>query len=284
MIKLTIIPLYFAIIICSCTELSDLKQDNNQIPDNVVIISEDSFMRDTIISSTHGKFGKYARFYDHCDATIGISSSRYYPLGDETIMAFYEPSGEKKTKVSSEDEQAFGIQINGINVFAPVTRSGTGTIARLFGHQLSFNLPGINSSTRSSDDSSLYAPEIVRIESPSIESAESRYPLCYFKRFIVRWNRDVLNANGVIILVKWNGTMVFGEDYPSSCVFHSVCVPDNGCVELDESMFDGIPDAAFCHLFVLRGDVNNVDVNGTTFRLLAESHDVLDFILVRNIK
>lgn len=85
-------------------------------------------------------------------------------------------------------------------------------------------------------------------------------------------------------IVKWNGMMVFGEDYSSSYVYHVTCVPDTGTAELDESMFDGIPDTAFCSMCLLRGDIDNIMVDEDKFRLLVESHDVLDFVLVRNIK
>lgn len=77
--------------------------------------------------------------------------------------------------------------------------------------------------------------------------------------------------------------MVFGDDYPSSYICNYVCVPDNGSAELDESMFDDIPDASYCNLYLLRGDVENIELDDTTYRLLAESHDVLDFILIRNV-
>ena len=49
-------------------------------------------------------------------------------------------------------------------------------------------------------------------------------------------------------------------------------------------VFEEIPDAAYCHLYLIRGDVENIEINETNIRLLAESHDVLDFVLVRNVE
>lgn len=108
--------------------------------------------------------------------------------------------------------------------------------------------------------------------------------MCYYKQFIVRWNEDTSNENGVVIIIKWDGTMVFGNDYSSSYIYHTFCVPDTGCVELDETMFEGIPDTAFCNMLLLRGDIANTEIDENVFRLLVESHDVIDFILVRNIE
>lgn len=274
-------------ILLSCAKSNNiLEGQQNSLSNLVLSITNDSFMQVADINETHNDVGKYQHFFRESDATIGISSYRYYPLGEETVMAFYDPINAGETKGSMICDDTPNILINGKNVFSPKTKSGDGSIVALFGSCISFNISGIGTSEKSRELSeiNLYAPQIIKVEFPSVTSEENRYPLCYYKKFVVRWNPDNHNSNGVIIIVKWNGTMVFGEDYQSSCVHHYICVPDNGTAELDESMFKGIPDAAYCSLFILRGDIENIEINDVTYRLLAESHDVLDFILVRNIE
>ena len=48
-------------------------------------------------------------------------------------------------------------------------------------------------------------------------------------------------------------------------------------------MFDGIPDSAFCSLYVLRGDVEMLNSDGVSLNVVAETHDSLNFVLIRNV-
>ena len=52
---------------------------------------------------------------------------------------------------------------------------------------------------------------------------------------------------------------------------------------LDEDMFEGIPDSAFCSLYVLRGDVEMLNSDGVSLNVVAETHDSLNFVLIRNV-
>jgi len=278
----SIIGLFLLPFISFCSQ-NNLNDSSIETSSAVVEITKGSFMQDCNILDAIGDFGKYGLFTEEADATIGISSSRYYPLGEERIMAFYDPTERVSTK--AEDNHAYNIKINDKNVFAPFTRSSHGSIKEMFGGKVRFDLSAFGSSTKSggANITELYAPQIVRIEFPRVTVEEDLNPLCYYKNYIVRWNKDEDNANGIIIIVKWNGIMAFGEDYPSSYIQRLVCVPDTGEAELEELMFDEIPDAAYCSLYVLRGDVDNVNIDDETYRLLAETHDVVNFILVRNI-
>ena len=48
-------------------------------------------------------------------------------------------------------------------------------------------------------------------------------------------------------------------------------------------MFEGIPDSAFCSLYVLRGDVEMLNSDGVSLNVVAETHDSLNFVLIRNV-
>lgn len=117
-----------------------------------------------------------------------------------------------------------------------------------------------------------------------MQSEDNPIPLCYYQDYVVRWNQDLLNSNGIIILVNWTGSMVFGEDYPYANVTHVIGVPDSGETVLGEHMFDGIPDAAYCKLLLLRGDIDTIRVEDIDISIIAETHDILNFVLIRNIE
>lgn len=48
-------------------------------------------------------------------------------------------------------------------------------------------------------------------------------------------------------------------------------------------MFEGIPDSAFRSLYVLRGDVEMLNSDGVSLNVVAETHDSLIFVLIRNV-
>lgn len=284
--KLILGLLAFSICLNSCTDEKFVGNNVTEINDLEVNVTDESFMRDVQVTEGYGDFGKYSSYLIRADATIGISSSRYYPLGDEAVMAYYDPVHVARTKGAMADIDAENFLMNGRALFSPLTKSESGQVYGMFGGPISFSLRGAAVATKGNDGGGveLYAPEIVRIEFPTVTSEQNRYPLCYYKNFVVRWNADSKNRNGILIIVRWSGMMVFGEDYSSSYICRAVRSEDTGSFELDESMFAGIPDAALCSLCLLRGDFEDVEIDDAKLRVLAETHDELDFVLVRSIE
>ncbi len=272
--------LSFVLILVSCVESglkTEVEQEDN-VTDTVITITEDSYMADNTITKAHGNLGKYDSFFDKSDFTIGISSFRINRFGENRAFAFCSPNGMKH----SDSGLAESILINGRAVFSMGTKAGDESVLEMFGRNVSFDFPGMELVTKGPNGSGiqLYAPRAVEISFPAVQS--KGYPVCFHKNFVVRWNKDVENENGVLVIIKWSGTVLFGKDYASSVV-HSKQVPDTGTANLEEAMFEGIPDTALCSLYLLRGDIQNVEVAQMNYQLLAETHDELDFVLVRNI-
>lgn len=78
--------------------------------------------------------------------------------------------------------------------------------------------------------------------------------------------------------------MIFGEDYSSTYICRSVCVPDTGEAVLPNELFDEIPDTALCELYLFRGDVENIDSESLVYKVMTEVHDMMNFVLIRNIE
>ena len=274
--------LSFLFVAVSCVKPeAEMISMNEDIEDAEIIILESSYMKDRNIAAFHGLPGKYKAVFDNPDVRLGISSSHNSQSGGESVLAFCDP----KDKSRLDKTQMNKILINGKNVFSPSTKSGDGAIAEMFGEDVSFDLSGMNPSTKGSGKGSvqLYSPAPLRISFPAVPSEGGRYPVCYDQSFTVRWNADTKNKNGVLVVVKWNGAVLFGYDYTSTYVVHSKTFPDNGSAVLPASMFEGIPDTAFCSLILLRGDVENINIDDLDYQVLAETHDMLDFVLVSNI-
>lgn len=156
----------------------------------------------------------------------------------------------------------------------------------MFGSNVTYDL--VDSQYTKSDytsDITLYAPEVIEIQYPKISSEDQLYPLCLFNSFGLEWNADEKNENGVMVVIEWRGAMVFGEDYPNAYIRSTDVFPDAGKTCINPQMFDGIPDTALCTLTILRGSIENELVNGYSCKLVAESHQCIQFIiLIRNVK
>ena len=114
--------------------------------------------------------------------------------------------------------------------------------------------------------------------------SETINPLCYYKDFVIRWNKDENNKNDVLVVVDWTGSMVLGNDISDTHVCRVAKFPDTGEALLPEVFFDGIPDTAYCNLLILRGNIENIEQGSYTYKLVGKTHHQISFILIREIK
>lgn len=64
----------------------------------------------------------------------------------------------------------------------------------------------------------LYSPAEIEISAPRVDKAQDLLPLCYYDGFLLKWNRDDSNPNGVCIILQWTGEKVvkaFSTEYPT---------------------------------------------------------------------
>lgn len=268
--------------LASCVKQEEISSQTDTLSDFLVSIpGKDSCAIKQSIIRIHGDLGKYEQFFEKHDAQIGILSDGSKKDGEERISAYYKPP-KSETK-SSYSNLASAIRVNGFNLFSSLTPKDERLVKDMFGGNISFSVSGEDSATKATQDHySLYSPAILRIAAPQYMPRTGNSPICYYQDFVVRWNADRNNENGVLIIVRWMGSMLFGKDY-SFQVCHTVRVPDNGQTVLDESMFEGIPDTAYCHLFLVRGNLEDFEIDQIDYQLLTETHDLINFVLVRNI-
>ncbi len=249
----------------------------------LTIPQENSSKNGQTVFKVHGFVGKYAKLFKKHDARIGIISEGSKRDGEERI-GFICDLPKNKTKASFDDERKKKIQIDGINPFSSLSEDEKSSVKDMFGKEIAFDLSGGAPATKAAmTPIQLYSPKLLTISCPQYMPVTENPPVCYFQDFVVKWNADRKNENGVLIIVRWIGSMLFGDNYDTSQVCHTICVPDNGQTTLDESMFEGIPDTAYCHLYVIRGNLENYDIDQLDYQLLTETHDIVNFVLVRNI-
>ena len=191
-----------------------------------------------------------------------------------------------------------GFAVNG-NLARELAANMTQPNNQYFGTNVKFSLFNTNTGSNNgvmkapgNDDNSttMYVPELLEITSPHIATADELLPYCYYKDFVLGWNADPQNENGLVVVVEWNGTDLYGNEYKEYVRNADILTNDNGRAVLNNALFDGIPHGALVNIQLIRGNIANLDgfINGEgvpeEFTLVAGSQVILPIILVREIK
>lgn len=284
---------------CFVNKLEESRLNNTK---KLVLSSDKNYVSHKVDEAIEGDYGQYLNFFTPTDYQVGISSHIDGALSSVEKLAFY--SGECPIKPLTRSflrespslvSSIEGIELNQKSLEAPILTKGfEDSLHGAFGKIVTFSLrPAPVMETRSSGEESseddeeefkMYIPQRIMVSAPVATCDEENNPLCYFGDFVVRWNADEQNANGVLIYVEWMGGMVLGDDIENTFVKRVVVVPDTGVATLEPTFFDGIPDTALCSLIVLRGAIENVQGENYSYKLLGESHQLISFILIRDIE
>lgn len=265
------------------------------VPEDAVsmLMSKDTDYQPHVINEVFsGDYKKYMEYFEPTDYQIGISSSKDGGLpGGSSISCISGISHVRKETVTKTELnelpsiQSFvdGIEISSQNISQTKTSNN---ILDSFGKVVKFtfgNVPQTKSSEDITGEVDMYVPKEIEFTFPYAESEEDVNPLCYFKDFVIRWNKDDDNPNGVLVAVKWTGSMVLGNDIAGANVCRVASFPDTGEARLSESFFEGIPDTAYCDLLIFRGNIENIEQGQYTYKLVGKTHHLISFILIREI-
>lgn len=231
-----------------------------------------------------GNYGIYVDYLKKTDNLIGLSSSKPGPFNSHRIYGYAGPSVLNETK--SKSASCFSVTING-NDFSKnaVTKSSTSDLKSLYGSVNQFVIRQ-NNITKSDDAEvvDMYIPKEIYITNPYVESGDNMLPLCYYDGFHLEWNKDTENPNGVIAIIEWVGELVVGNDVPDTYLRRFCILDDTGKAVLPNEFFEGIPDTAVCHMTLLRGNIETLSINDSSYKIQAESHEFMSFILIREIE
>lgn len=294
LLYITIVIFFFA----GCT--TDVSQDS---PSGVKVVSAEgaitimnvdkSFYTQPVVDHfITNDIGKYLEYDILTDYVVGLTTLKSDPLDDPYTYAYTGIYNQcDRTRAASLSEDVFSVKINDISLTDSKTRANNrADLQSLYGNTIKFNIAKQGAATRAAENEApatnvdLYVPELIQISAPDIQTEVELYPLCDYKNFVLKWNKDSKNENGVLIIVEWLGTCCFGDSNPNAYIRRMDCVPDTGEITINPDLFTGIPDTAVCYLTVLRGAVENVLAGDYSYKVLGESHEILPFILIREIK
>ncbi len=160
-------------------------------------------------------------------------------------------------------------------------------LRKFYGETIVYEFSPITStkSTNESISVSQYVPELIEITSPRVSNEDEMYPVCYGGNFILRWNADPKNTEGLIVSVEWMGKKLYGFDYDGQTVRRTMFIPeDNGECKLDPKLFDHIPNTALVFITLLRGNIQNKLIGDYSYNISCETHAVLPIILCRKMR
>jgi len=254
----------------------------------------------------------YAKILNHDGEKIGYISTKQNSI-DEAEMFFQLPSAFERnfdfeTNINTSPKpRNIGFAVNGVNAKNLVLNTIKSN-NQFFGTDVKFSVFRENTGSNGvmkapkggggEDDNgeggftiTMYVPELLQITSPNIESPEDLLPYCYYQNFVLGWNADPQNENGLVVVVEWNGTDLYGNEYKEYVRNADIITNDNGSCVLNNALFDGIPHGALVQIQLIRG---NIEVKGLIidnetgeeeeFVFVAASQVILPFILVREIK
>jgi hypothetical protein len=130
----------------------------------------------------------------------------------------------------------------------------------------------------------MYVPELVEITNPQVSNIEERYPLCDFSNFLLEWNADTNNEEGLVVVAEYFGINAVAENSENIHILNSDFIEtDDGQELLNQELFKDIPNLAVVHIVLLRGNVAIEEIEGELYKFYAESHMRLPITLVRDV-
>jgi lipoprotein len=285
---------FISALIVGCASDNTATGDKNEDQAEVILVQPAEFWtltnRDDFIAEDGGKYLEFDLQTDYC---ASINAPKLDPLSNHIMTSFdgiNESCALSTRSVPLSD--CFQVKVNGISLGRDQNETmgymAQENLKNVFGKNCDFVI-GRKSATRSerAPDTTvnMYVPQLIEITSPSVKTGEDLFPLCYYEDMVLNWNADKDNENGVMVVVEWMGTMVFGAQQPDiymRCI--DVIAEDSGTTVLKNELFEDIPDTALVYITLLRGNIENLLIDDYSYKLVAESHAILPIILIRNLK
>lgn len=215
----------------------------------------------------------YHKYFKQTDNTIGFNSLKKNAHSDYSLV--------ERLNFPSDSEKS--VRINGKAFISQKSKSSNLDSEDIYGKTLSIQL-GDKSGKTTSGEIKMYVPKKLNISKPIPISEKNVTILAHHKNFLLEWNADPKNEEGLMLAIEYLGENV---DARKNTDIHIQNVDhieyDNGKYILKQAMFDDIPNLAYVNLILLRGNVEISEFNNETLKLYAESHQRVPLIIVKDL-
>lgn len=222
----------------------------------------------------------YHDYFKESDNTMGYSSLKPNPLAEASLVQYssLSPLAKQNGKISINGKE------KGMALSQKLSANESNSI---FGKTVTFRINAPNTKTgklANAEEVVMYVPNIVSITNPEVKTVQEQYPLCDSKNFVLEWNADPLNKEGLVVIAEYFGFNAIPSDAQQTHILNTDYITlDNGKATLNPDLFNGMPNMAIVHIILLRGNVALKDIEGESYKFFAESHMRLPIILIKDV-
>ncbi len=223
----------------------------------------------------------YYNFLKKTDNTVGFSSLKPGPLQSFSVV--------QNSNISDNINKG-NLVINSLSL---TNKNGTSKINKnnadnIFGKTMKITVNSKKGTTfkdgSTNKEVEMYVPEQLEISSPKISTEEELMPICFYEDFVLEWNADPKNKEGLVVIAEYNGlSAVPSENKNIHIVNTDVIKNDNGRTILNNNIWDGIPNSGIVNITLLRGNVKIENIDEENYKFFAEAHVVLPIILIKDL-
>lgn len=225
----------------------------------------------------------YHDYFKQTTYSVGFSSLKSNPLSEHSIVQ----------RISSkEDEKSPSVLINDKKIISLSKANKISKIdsQNIYGKTVRFIVNRGNNSAKSSNTSSeeseieMYVPDLLEITNPKIISEKDLFPICYYKDFVLEWNADPNNKEGLVVIAEYFGNNAIPKNDTGEHILNTDIIDtDDGHAVLNNALFKDMPNLSIVHLVLLRGNVVIEEITGESYKFFAESHVRLPIVLLKDV-
>ena len=224
----------------------------------------------------------YHDYFKQTDHSAGFTSLKSNSLSEHSIVQRININDVDKTK-------SFSINDKAISSFSKVAKVSKFDGENVYGKKISFKINTGKNSDKDGDSSNeteveLYVPDLVEITNPKVDNVDQLFPICYYEDFVLEWNADSNNEEGLVVIAEYFGNNAIPENSTNEHILNTDVIDiDDGHAVLNNELFKNIPNLSIVHLILLRGDVAIEEIEGELYKFYAESHVRLPIILAKDL-
>lgn len=216
----------------------------------------------------------YHDYFKITDNTIGFNNLKPNGKADYSLAQQIEVLDPNNKSVSLNNQKM---------VLGENNKASDFNQADIYGRTISVNIMG-NKSSNNPTEVKLYIPKKLNVSKPVLQTDTKTSILAYYKNFLLEWNADSKNEEGLMVAVEYFGETIGDEDEVREHIQNVDHIEnDNGKYVLKSAMFEGIPNLSFINIVLLRGNIDISEIDGESYKTYAESHQRIPILLVKDL-
>ncbi len=218
----------------------------------------------------------YHDYFKRTDYSAGISSLKSSSLSEHSIV--------KRINIKDQNKrQSLLINNKTIDQISNSNKISRNEGQSIYGKTISFKI-NTGDLSRDENEIEMYVPDLVEITNPQVNNPDEQFPVCYSENFILKWNVDPNNKEGLVIVAEYFGDNAIPENDTNRHILNTDVIDlDDGHAVLNNDLFKDIPNLSIVHLILLRGNVTIEEIEGELYKFFAESHVRLPLILLKDL-